>query len=98
MSRAEWLMAQVDLDPIESHGSMEMSTNHFKSGIGGKGRFMQSDRATESLASKKSSLGKPPIVGGSGKSKDTAQTAKTFESKYTLLDVSEEKMRSFVMD
>jgi len=39
MSRAEWLMAQVDLDPIESHGSMEMSTTKFKSAIGGK-RFM----------------------------------------------------------
>jgi len=29
MTRAEWLMAQVDLDPIESHGSMEMSTAKF---------------------------------------------------------------------
>jgi hypothetical protein len=29
MTRAEWLMAQVDLDPIESHGSMEMSTCKF---------------------------------------------------------------------
>ena len=26
VDRAEWLMAQVDLDPIESHGSMEQST------------------------------------------------------------------------
>ena len=26
MTRAEWYMAQVDLDPIESHGSLEMST------------------------------------------------------------------------
>ena len=42
ISRTEWLMAQVDLDPIESHGSMEMSTTKFKS-IGGK-RFMNSDR------------------------------------------------------
>lgn len=25
MNRAEWYMAQVDLDPIESHGSMEMT-------------------------------------------------------------------------
>ena len=42
ISRTEWLMAQVDLDPIESHGSMEMSTTKFKS-IGGK-RFINSDR------------------------------------------------------
>lgn len=28
--RAERLMAQVDLDPIESHGSMELSTSKFK--------------------------------------------------------------------
>ena len=26
MTRAQWLMAQCDLDPIESRGSMEMST------------------------------------------------------------------------
>jgi len=32
MDRAEWLMAQVDLDPIESHGSMEMSTTKFMQG------------------------------------------------------------------
>ena len=42
IGRAEWLMAQVDLDPIESHGSMEMSTTKFKS-IGGK-RFINSER------------------------------------------------------
>ena len=42
MDRAEWLMAQVDLDPIESHGSMEMSTTKFKS-LGGK-RFLNSER------------------------------------------------------
>ena len=42
MDRAEWLMAQVDLEPIESHGSMEgMSTTKFKS-LHGK-RFMNSD-------------------------------------------------------
>jgi hypothetical protein len=26
MTRADWLMAHCDLDPIESKGSMEMST------------------------------------------------------------------------
>ena len=26
MTKADWLMAQCDLDPIESKGSMEMST------------------------------------------------------------------------
>ena len=26
VDRAEWLMAHCDLDPIESHGSMEQST------------------------------------------------------------------------
>ena len=41
MDRADWLMAQVDLDPIESHGSMEMSTTKFKS-LHGK-RFLNSD-------------------------------------------------------
>ena len=30
MSRAEWLMAQVDLDPIESQGSQELSMSTFK--------------------------------------------------------------------
>lgn len=30
MSKAEYIMAQVDLDVIESHGSQEMSTHHFK--------------------------------------------------------------------
>ena len=41
MDRAEWIMAQVDLDPIESHGSMEMSTTKFKS-LHGK-RFLNSE-------------------------------------------------------
>ena len=41
MDKAEWLMAQVDLDPIESHGSMEMSTTKFKS-LQGK-RFVNSE-------------------------------------------------------
>lgn len=30
MTRAEFIMAQVDLDPIESHGSQELSTTNFK--------------------------------------------------------------------
>lgn len=41
VDRAEWLMAQVDLDPIESHGSMEQSTQKFKS-LHGK-RFLNSE-------------------------------------------------------
>jgi len=47
MDRAEWLMAQVDLDPIESHGSMEMSTTKFKS-MQGK-RFVNSENAGTAL-------------------------------------------------
>lgn len=35
-------MAQVDLDPIESHGSMEMSTTKFKS-LHGHKRILNSD-------------------------------------------------------
>jgi len=31
MTRVEFLMAQVDLDPIESQGSQELSTTNFKS-------------------------------------------------------------------
>ena len=56
MDRAEWLMAQVDLDPIESHGSMEMSTTKFKSLHGGNKRFINSDggAATGNLESSRS--------------------------------------------
>ena len=54
MDRAEWLMAQVDLDPIESHGSMEMSTTKFKS-LGGK-RFMNSDRGNKADDSQNSNV------------------------------------------
>ena len=41
MDKAQWLMAQVDLDPIESHGSMEMSSVQFKTMHGKK--FMNSE-------------------------------------------------------
>ena len=58
IGRAEWLMAQCDLDPIESHGSMEMSTTKFKS-LGGK-RFINSDRGLVEDSQKSDK--KPPNV------------------------------------
>ena len=48
MTKAEWLMAQCDLDPIESHGSMEMSTQKFKTFGNGKRILAHSERAEES--------------------------------------------------
>ena len=101
MDRAEWLMAQVDLDPIESHGSMEMSTTKFKSLHGGNKRFINSDggAATGNLESSRSN-NKPlttvaneptPIL----ESKQKKRSAKSYESAF--VDVSEDKMREFAM-
>ena len=67
IGRAEWLMAQVDLDPIESHGSMEMSTTKFKS-IGGK-RFINSDRGPIE-DSQNSNVPKPKEEKKKGNAKD----------------------------
>lgn len=94
MDRAEWLMAQVDLDPIESHGSMEMSTTKFKS-LHGK-RFVNSegdrDRAAceDSRASGSAKKAEPII-----EKKEKKKSAKSYESAF--IDVSEDKMREFVM-
>ena len=98
MDRAEWLMAQVDLDPIESHGSMEMSTTKFKS-LGGK-RFMNSDRGnkaddSQNSANLKSGDDQGPLE-KLVKKKQKKKSAKSYES--AKIDVSEDKMRAFVME
>ena len=95
INKAEWLMAQVDLDPIESHGSMEMSTTKFKS-IGGK-RFINSDRGPIE-DSQTSNVTKAPteIKNEKTKEKKSSKGGKSYESQF--IDVSEDKMRNFVMD
>ena len=97
IGRAEWLMAQVDLDPIESHGSMEMSTTKFKS-MGGK-RFINSDRGPID-DSQTSNVTKAPtateIKNEKLKEKKSSKGGKSYESQF--IDVSEDKMRNFVMD
>lgn len=60
MDRAEWLMAQVDLDPIESHGSMEMNSTKFKS-LHGK-RFVNSEGGNGVEDSRTSRSTKPPAT------------------------------------
>ena len=97
IGRAEWLMAQVDLDPIESHGSMEMSTTKFKS-IGGK-RFINSDRGPID-DSQNSNFGKPPVDEKKTKKAKEQQSKKSSKQSYEsqFIDVSEDRMRSFVMD
>ena len=100
MTRAEFIMAQVDLDPIESQGSQEMSTSHFRS-LATKKFLLASDRAGDSLNGKfnthKSSFGsdKPPLTANQ-KDGSSKNTVVSFESKYTLLDLSEERMRRFI--
>ena len=86
MTRQEWLMAQMDLEPIESHGSMEMSTAKFTS-----------LQKRNMLANSGVQLEKPLDTHNSS-SKKTA--APSFESKATttFLDVTESKMRNFIMD
>merc|ERR1719155_179019 len=106
MTRAEWLMAQVDLDPIESHGSMEMSTAKFQSLAGSKRKDLlmsmrsgrgggNNHRSQAQLAASGQSASQSDSKHGSG-SKKTAEPS--YESKYTLLDVTESRMRTFVMD
>ena len=89
MDRAEWLMAQVDLDPIESHGSMEASTTKFKS-LHGK-RFINSANGGNAHGiedSRTSNTTKPAI-------ERKKKSAKSYESAF--VDVSEDKMREFAM-
>lgn len=100
MDRAEWLMAQVDLDPIESHGSMEMSTTKFKTlhgkrfinseGGAGVNGVLEDSRASNATPGKQS---KPFEI----EKKDVKEkkSAKSYESCF--IDVSEDKMREFVM-
>ena len=95
MDRAEWLMAQMDLDPIESHGSMEMSTTKFKT-LHGK-RFVNSDNGggnTGGLEDSRTSRStKPPMA--ALEKKEKKKSTKSYESAF--IDVSEDKMREFVM-
>jgi len=95
MDRAEWLMAQVDLDPIESHGSMEMSTSKFKS-LAGK-RQLNSDgrKVTEPNSDAKLPVGSGNVPASAIREKPQKQSAKSYESAY--VDVSEDKMREFAM-
>ena len=91
MDRTDWLMAQVDLDPIESHGSMEASTTKFKS-LHGK-RFLNSDGGGAHGVleeSRTSNTTKPAI-----EKKEKKRSAKSYESAF--VDVSEDKMREFAM-
>lgn len=98
MDRAEWLMAQVDLDPIESHGSMEMSTSKFKS-LAGK-RYLNSDGnrvnndAQEDSKTGDARSGNVPASAIREKL-PSKKSAKSYESAY--VDVSQDKMRDFAM-
>ena len=96
MNRADWIMAQVDLDPIESHGSMEVSTTKFKS-IHGK-RFMSSDlggnlTANQVLDDSRTSISTKPAAEPT--IQDKKKSHKSYESAF--VDVSEDKMREFAM-
>ena len=96
MDRAEWLMAQMDLDPIESHGSMEMSTTKFKT-LHGK-RFVNSDAGggnTGGLEDSRTSRSTKPPISSTLEKKEKKKSAKSYESAF--IDVSEDKMREFVM-
>ena len=89
MDRADWLMAQVDLDAIESHGSMEASTTKFKS-LHGK-RFINSANGGNAHGiedSRTSNTTKPAI-------EKKKKSEKSYESAF--VDVSEDKMREFAM-
>lgn len=92
MDRAEWLMAQVDLDPIESHGSMEMNSTKFKS-LHGK-RFVNSEGAAID-DSRTSRSTKPPATINENQKNPKKKSQKSYESAF--IDVSEDKMREFVM-
>ena len=92
-------MAQVDLDPIESHGSMEgMSTTKFKS-LHGK-RFMNSDMGANGTANnmlEDSRNSQSTVLPENQASQFNAKkkSAKSYESAF--VDVSEDKMREFAM-
>jgi hypothetical protein len=64
MNRVEWLMAQIDLDPIESHGSMEMSLTNAKTATKRRtnGFEASSNRTSYNHTGLESSLAsKPPL-------------------------------------
>jgi len=89
MTRAEFIMAQVDLEPIESHGSAEMSTNNFRSVALKTFNNNEDDVSKDNnIASAKSSFSsqKPP-----------QSVTKLPPSKYKLLDLTEESMRDFAL-
>lgn len=95
MDRAEWIMAQVDLDPIESHGSMEMSTTKFKS-LHGK-RFMNSEAGggDRILGDSRTSPSTTAAIAILEKQQKKKRSQKSYESAF--VDVSEDKMREFAM-
>jgi len=76
---------------------MEMSTTKFKS-IGGK-RFINSDRGPME-DSQNSNYGKPPVDEKKTKKAKELQSKKSSKQSYEsqFIDVSEDRMRSFVMD
>ena len=83
-------MAQVDLDPIESHGSMELSTSKFKT-LGNR-RFNSDRGADDSQNSKPlNTLETKPDLKKEKKAKKKPKIPKT-------IDVKEDTMRAFVMN
>lgn len=103
MTRAQWLMAHCDLDPIESRGSMETSTHNTKRGPRSERAVQDGSKSAAELAR----ASKPPkdrqqTAQGNKRSKpveklENPKSHNSYESKYTLIDISEEKMRNFVM-
>ena len=81
----------MDLDPIESHGSMEMSTTKFKS-LQGK-RFVNSEAGAAAEDSRTSRSTKPTVP--AFEKKEEKKSVKSYESAF--VDVSEDKMREFAM-
>lgn len=79
--KAEFLMAQVDLDPIESYGSQEISTaNQRKSGL----TSQQPNTAATQLPTVSEFQAKPP-------------TGKKSPQKHQLPDLTSQEMRDFLM-
>lgn len=97
MDRAEWLMAQVDLDPIESHGSMEMSTTKFKS-LHGK-RFINSELGANGTVNNALDDSRTSINTRLPSQAEPIQSKKKSTKSYesAFVDVSEDKMREFAI-
>ena len=81
---------------------MEMSTQHFKT----FGKRLNSERVDDSGKSREHPrAGKPPVNKSASERKktqsretvDQKKSHGSYESKYTLIDISEDKMRHFVM-